>query len=187
MQRLTLLAIAMFSCLLWAGIAAAQTPQDAPCQLTNFRDAQTITIRGVVSSAPHDMTFVVPGCHNAVVLLYAGDDGSGLPADELQRDNNLEDFRRYTTATYKGSRKNLCMQCPKYEVQATLVGKLSVAPDTIPEGLWKDNLGMLHDKSGKLVGQAGFGHPPVYRYCIAIKSVSVLTARKLPKPAVSTP
>jgi hypothetical protein len=79
------------------------------------------------------------------------------------------------------------MQCARYRVQATLVGKLSIAPDTIPEGQWKDKLGMLHDKSGKFVGKAGFGHPPVYRHCMAIKSVSDLKARELPEPAVSKP
>ena len=169
------------------GTATAQAVQDVPCQLLKFRDGQTVTLHGQVISGPHDMLFSVLGCREVVVLLYAGEDGSGLQADALQRDKNLEDFRRYTTAVYKRTRKNPCMQCSKYQVQATLVGKLSIAPDPVPEGQWKDKLGMLHDSSGKVVGKAGFGHPPIYRYCLTIKSVSDVKAHEHPKPAVAKP
>jgi hypothetical protein len=78
------------------------------------------------------------------------------------------------------------MQCPKYEVEATLTGRLDVAPDSFPEGQWKDKLGMLHDRSGKFVGKAGFGHPPIQKYQLIIEAVSDVAARQLPKPKVSS-
>ena len=70
------------------------------------------------------------------------------------------------------------MQCPKYKVEATLTGVLSVA--TIPPGLTKDNLGFLRDSSGKIVGKVGFGHPtPLFKYQLAIRSASDVIARPI--------
>jgi hypothetical protein len=153
----------------------------------SFRDGQTVALHGRVVSGPHDLLLTVPECEGAIVLVFAGEDRSGLPGDELQRDKNLDDFRRYTSAVYERTSENLCMQCSKYEVEATLAGKLSIAPETIPEGQWKDKLGLLHDESGKIVGKAGFGHPPIYKYSLSIRSVADVKVQKLPIPTIPKP
>jgi hypothetical protein len=113
-----------------------------------------------------------------VVLVYAGDEDTGTQASQLQKDKLLKRFRRYTSETYKDTGKSLCIQCSKYEVAATLTGRLDVA--TIPEGATKDPMGFARDASGKVVGKVGWGHPvPIYKYRLVIESVSEVDARKL--------
>jgi hypothetical protein len=168
------------------GVASAQPSRvESSCPLSTFKSGQTVTVHGKIGQAPHDMTLVVSGCSDAVVLVYAGDLESRESSDKLLKDKNLEQFEKYTSATYrKIGGKGICIQCPKYEVEATLTGRLDVAADTVPEGLWKDKLGMLHDQSGKFVGEAGFGHLPMQKYRLVIESVSDVAARELPKPKV---
>jgi len=171
--------------LFFAAFASAQSATGGRCPLSTFTNGQTVTIHGKVGQAPHDMALVVPGCSEAVVLAYAGDPESRESSEKLLKDESFKRFEKYTRATYgKIGRKGICMQCPKYEVEATLTGRLDVAPDTAPEGQWKDKLGMLHDQSGKFVGKAGFGHPPTQKYRLVIESVSDVAARELPKPKV---
>jgi len=163
--------------------ACAQSKAEAGCPLRGFTDGQRVSIRGKVGQAPHDMALMVPGCGEAVVLVYAGDPDSGESSDKLLRDASFLRFQKCTRASYwKVDGKGICMQCPMYEVEATLSGRLDVAPDAVPEGQWKDKLGMLHDSSGKLVGRAGFGHPATQRYRLVIELVSDVRARKLPRP-----
>jgi hypothetical protein len=162
--------------------ASAQSKPDDLCQLSTVKDGQSVSLLGKVEDAAHDMVFLPTGCTEAVVLVYAGDPDSGESSDKLLKDKNLEHFHKYTRAAYgKIGRKGMCLQCPMYEVRATLTGRLNVAPDVVPEGLWKDKLGMLHDQTGKVVGEAGFGHPPIWKYRLAIESVSNVAAKKLPK------
>ncbi|MBI3476595.1 MAG: hypothetical protein HY010_12755 [Acidobacteria bacterium] len=131
------------------------------------------------------MVFLPAGCTETVVLVYAGNSESGELSEKLVKDKNLERFGKYTRATYgKIGRNGTCAQCAMYEVRATLTGRLNVAPDVVPQGLWKDKLGMLHDQTGKFVGQAGFGHPPIWKYRLAIVSVSNVEAKKLPEPKI---
>ena len=166
-------------------IAACALAQAATrtCPLSTFASGQTVTVHGRVSQNPHDMALVVPGCSEAIVLVYAGDPESRVPAEKLLRDRNFKRFDKYTRASYgKMGSKGFCEGCPKYEVEATLTGRLDVAADAVPEGEWKDKLGFLHDQSGKFVGQAGFGHPPTQKYRLVLESVSNVTARKLPNP-----
>lgn len=163
--------------------ASAQSKTDDLCQLSTIRDGQTVSLLGKVENAPHDMVFLPTGCTATVVLVYAGDPESGASRDKLLKDKDLEHFDKYTRATYgKIGRKGMCGQCAMYEVRATLTGRLNIAPDVVPEGLWKDKLGMLHDQTGQFVGKAGFGHPPIWKYRLAIESVSNVAAKKLPKP-----
>jgi hypothetical protein len=175
----------LVSLLFFASSASAQSASGSMCLLVSVTNGQTITVRGKVEQAPHDMALVVPGCGEALVLVYAGDPESRESTEKLLKDENLKRFEKYTRATYrKVGGKGICLQCPKYEVEATLSGRLDVASDTVPEGQWKDKLGMLHDQSGKFVGKAGFGHPPTQKYQLVIESVSDVAARKLPKPQV---
>lgn len=160
-------------------VAFSQEPAQGECVLASAKNAQTLTVRGKVVSTAHDMLLVVQGCEDRLVLVYAGDLDTGVPSGRLRRDRNFTRFNKYVGATYKSSDKEICMQCPMYAVEATFTGRLDVA--TIPEGLKKDNLGFLHDESGKIVGKAGFGHPaPAYKYRLVIESVSDVVARKLP-------
>ena len=166
--------------------ASAQSVEGA-CPLSAFKNGQTVTVHGKVGQASHDMALVVPGCSEAAVLVYAGDPESRESGEKLLKDESFKRFEKYTRATYgKIGSKGICMQCPKYEVEATLTGRLDVAPDSFPEGQWKDKLGMLHDQSGKFVGKAGFGHPPIQKYQLIIEAVSDVAARELPKPKVSS-
>ncbi len=166
--------------LLGPAVALSQEPAQGECVLASAKNAQTLTVRGKVVSTSHDMLLAVRGCVDRVVLVYAGDADTGVPSERLRRDRAFRRFEQYTKATYKSSGKDICMQCAKYDVEATFTGRFDVA--TIPEGLKKDNLGFLHDESGKIVGKAGFGHPtPAYKYRLVIESVSDVVARKRPR------
>jgi hypothetical protein len=161
--------------------AFAQKQVDA-CILDAAKDGQTITVRGKTAQQPHDLGFNIVGCSDLVVLTYAGDRDNDVSANQLRQDENLKRFQKYTTATYKSTGKNICIQCMKYgDVQATLTGKLEIA--AIPPGTTKDQIGFLHDASGKIVGTSGFGHPTrIFKYRLVILSVSDAKARKLAKP-----
>lgn len=171
----------------FAASASVQSAASGMCPLSTFTNGQTATIHGTVGQASHDLALVVPGCSEAVVLVYAGDPESRQSSERLIKDERLKRFKKYSRATYdrKIGEKGICMQCPKYQVEATLTGRLDVASDTISGGRWKDKLGMLHDQSGKFVGKAGFGHPPIQKYRLVIEAVTDVEARKLPKPNVS--
>jgi hypothetical protein len=178
--------ITIVGLLFFAAAALAQSAGGSACPLSTFTNGQIVTIHGKVESAPHDMALVVPGCSHPVVLVYAGDPESQESREKLLKDESFKRFEKYTRATYrKFGAKGICEQCPKYAVEAKLTGRLDVAPDAVPKGQWKDKLGMLHDQSGKFVGKAGFGHPPIQKYRLVIESVSDVTAKDLPKPKPS--
>jgi hypothetical protein len=100
------------------------------------------------------------------------------PLRDKAQAKSLAKFKKYTSATKKSIGNSICIQCPKYEVEATLTGTLTIA--SVPSGFSKDNLGFLHDASGKIVGQVGFGHPiPLYKYQLAIEYASDVIARLL--------
>jgi hypothetical protein len=146
------------------------------CPLDSAKDGQVITFRGKVVHAPHDMTLEIAGCTDSVVLVYA-DDGSAAPGNGVPG-GDIAKFRAYTNATTKRVGGAACLQCPKYEVEATLSGRLALA--VVPAGLTKDGLGFLRDSSGKIVGKVGFGHPiPLYKYQLAIQAASDIEARRL--------
>ena len=179
------LLLLLFNFSAWAG---AQQADQSGCVLSTATNGQVVTVRGKVRSEPHDMGFAIPGCNDTVLLTYAGDRDTDVSADQLQKDENLRQFRDYTSAVYKSTKKNLCVQCMKYgDVEATLTGKLEIA--TMPPGTSIDTTGFIHDSSGKVVGKFGWGHPvPFAKYRLVIQSVSNVAARKLPKPETkSTP
>jgi hypothetical protein len=167
-----------FAC---SAAAFAQNPADA-CVLDTAANGQAITVHGQAVDEPHDLAFKVVGCDDVVVLAYAGDQDTDVGADQLRTDENLERFKKYTSAVYKSSGKDICMECARYgDVQATLTGKLEVA--TIPPGTVKDSMGFLRDASGKVAGKWGWGLPvPFARYRLVIFSAADVKAKKLPKP-----
>ena len=151
----------------------------ADCPLYSENDGAKITLHGEVRGGAHDMLFSVPGCKENLVLVYAEDEGTAVRSSRL--DKGLQDFKKLTSATYRGTEGNICLQCPQYEVEATLTGTLNIA--VVPEGFTKDAMGFVHDKSGKVIGKAGFGHPvPFAKYRLVIESASNVVARKLSYP-----
>jgi len=160
----------------------ASVANESNCLLLSMRNGQKITLRGKVRSTAHDMAFGVPGCDQTVLLTYAGDRDNDVSATELRKDKELIRFQKYTSEVYKNTGKNICMACPKFgDVEADLTGKLEVA--IMPDGATKDLAGFLRDRSGKLIGTYGWGHPvPFAAYRLVIESVSQVTARKLPRP-----
>ena len=167
-------------------MAFAQNQFEATCILGTAKNGQIITVHGKAVQQPHDLGFHVVGCDDLVMLTYAGDRDTDVTADHLRRDENLKRFREYTSAVYKSTKKHMCLQCMQYgDVEATLTGKLEIA--TIPTGTNKDQMGFLHDASGKVVGTSGFGHPTrMFKYRLVIVSVADAKARKLPKPEPSS-
>lgn len=160
---------------------------DSGCILSTASNGQVITVHGKTVQEPHDLGFEIAGCKETVLLTYAGDQDNEVSAIELHRDENLARFRKYTTSTYKSTKKSICMQCMKYgDVEAILTGKLEIA--SIPPGTTKDPTGFLRDPSGKVVGKWGWGHPvPFAGYRLVIQSVSKVTARKIPRSSSDKP
>jgi hypothetical protein len=159
----------------------ASAANESNC-LLSMRNGQKITLRGKVRSTAHDMAFDVPGCDQTVLLTYAGDRDNDVSATELRKDKELIRFQKYTSEVYKSTGKNICMECPKFgDVEADPTGKLEVV--TMPDRATKDRAGFLRDRSGKLIGTYGWGHPgPFAGYRLVIESVSQVTARKPPRP-----
>jgi hypothetical protein len=143
-------------------------------------------VEGKAVQQPHDLGFQVMGCADLVILAYAGDPDTDVTAAQLRMDKKLKQFQKYTSAVYKGDKKNICLECPQYtDVKATLSGRLEIA--SIPTGTTKDTMGFLHDTSGKVVGTSGFGHPTrMFKYRLVVLSVADVQARKLPKPKPPT-
>lgn len=177
----------LFLSLIGSATAVAQNQPDAACILSTAKNGQTITAHGKAVQQPHDLGFRVVGCDDVVILTYAGDQDTDVPADRLRRDEHLKRFQKFTSAVYKSTTKDICEQCMQYgDVEATLTGKLEIA--TIPPDTTKDQMGFLHDASGKIVGTSGFGHPTrMFKYRLVILSASDVKARKLPKPRVANP
>jgi len=166
----------------WREVSCLQN-QPEVCILDAAKNGQTLTARGKTVQQPHDLGFAISGCHDIVILAFAGDPDTDVRRDQLRKDQNLKHFQTYTSAVYKGTKKNKCNQCMKYgDVEATLTGKLEVA--TIPPGTTKDQMGFLHDASGKVVGTSGYGHPNrMFRYRLVILSVDDATAKRLARPS----
>jgi hypothetical protein len=174
--------ISLLFILLICSVTAFGQSSTGACILETAKDGQSITLRGKTAQEPHDLVFDIEGCSDVVVLTYAGYPDNKVNADQLHQDESLKRFQKYTTAAYKSSGKNICMECMKYrDVEATLTGKLEIA--AVPSGTTKDRQGFLHDASGKIVGTSGFGHPtPMFKYRLVILSASDVKASKQSKP-----
>jgi hypothetical protein len=178
-----LVMLALFFSVSFGRLLTAQTPASNACTLRSLTDAETVSIHGKVVHGAHDLLFMTEGCSDPIVLEYAGSPDSGETSTAPVQSEAVRRFQEYVGSNYSSGGKGICGQCPKYEVEALLTGRLDVASDFVPQGQWKDKVGFLHDsQSGKIVGQAGFGHPPEYRYRLTIRSVSQLKAQRLPKP-----
>jgi hypothetical protein len=93
---------------------------------------------------------------------FAGD----VPAVQrtpVELDKNNKDFKQFDSLLATPFKKGgMCLGCNRYEVTATLVGRLdAVANAAIP-----------YDKAGKITGFGGFGHMNAYSARLVLQSVS---------------
>jgi hypothetical protein len=181
---------------LCSGATFGQDTNDSGCVLSSLSNGQTLTVRGKVDRSMHDMLLVVSNCKEVAVLTYAGERDAlhgvssttiNLPREtpvgnganlKLQKDRGFSLFEKYVNALYKSTRKNHCIACYKYKVEATFTGRLDVS----------NKVGLIRDeKAQKIIGMDGFGHPiPFTRYRLVLESVSDVVARKLPRPGTET-
>lgn len=167
---------------LLASVAATgQQIPTARCALEKASDGEQIVLAGRIERTAHDLLLRLPNCEAGVLLEYAGAPGSGVSVTKLRRDRSLAYFEKVSNARYKSSNHEICASCFKYDVEATFVGILNVA--SVPAGTTRDQFGFARDESGKVVANAGWGHPtPVYRYRLVIESVSDVHTQAIPKP-----
>lgn len=171
-------------------VTSAQRPDQNVCTLSSFTNGQIVTVHGKIVHGSHDMTLDITNCER-VVLTYADDPNFSHTASatsinvphetrvdnrtalQLLRDREFRRFEKYVGANYKGTNRRPCMECYKYEVEATFRGRLDVSRKV---GLTID------EQTHNIVSMDGFGHPrPFTRYRLVIGSVSDVVARKLPR------
>jgi hypothetical protein len=155
---------------------------ESTCILSTARNGQVITAKGRARSTAHDLAFDILGCDETVLITFAGDQDNDVSVAELNRDEELRRFQKYTTSVYTGRGKSVCMECSKYrDVEAKLTGKLEIA--TMPPGATRDKANFIRDGSGKIIGTFGWGHPgPFAAYRLVILSAADVKAKKLPPP-----
>ena len=82
-----------------------------------------------------------------------------------------KDFKQFDSLLAQPHQKGLdmCLGCARYEVSATLVGRL----DTVADAMVK------RDASGKIVGLGGFGNMNAYPARLVLESVSNVTPKEI--------
>ena len=93
---------------------------------------------------------------------YAGD----VPAVQrtaVTLDKNNKDFKQFDSLLATPFKKGgMCLGCNRYEVTATLVGRVDAA----------EKAAIPYDKAGKIIGFGGFGHMNAYSARLVLESVS---------------
>jgi len=88
----------------------------------------------------------------------------------VQLDKNSKDFKQFdsllSTPFWKGG---MCLGCSRYEVTATLVGRLDGVEDP----------SLRRDSEGKIVGFGGFGHMNAYSARLVLQSVSDVVPKEI--------
>lgn len=85
-------------------------------------------------------------------------------------DKNNKDFKLFDSQLATPYKKGgMCLGCNKFEVTATLVGRL----DSV------EKAGVQRDKAGKIVGFGGFGHMNSYAARLVLQSVSDVTSKEI--------
>ena len=85
-------------------------------------------------------------------------------------DKNSKDFKLFDSQLATPYKKGgMCLGCNKFEVTATLVGRLDAV----------EKAGVQRDKAGKIVGFGGFGHMNAYRARLVLQSVSDVTSKEI--------
>jgi len=100
---------------------------------------------------------------------FAGD----VPAVErtpVTLDKNSKDFKQFDSLLATPYKKGgMCLGCNRYEVTATLVGRLDAVKDAK----------LTRDKSGKITGFGGFGHMNAYPARLVLQSVSDVVSKEI--------
>lgn len=85
----------------------------------------------------------------------------------LQKD---KEFKQFDSLLSQAHQKNsMCLGCMRYEVAATLVGRLDAVADAT----------LKRDASGKIIGFGGFGNMNAYPAQLVLQSVSDVTPKEI--------
>ncbi|MGD0522591.1 MAG: hypothetical protein ABSA48_15150 [Terracidiphilus sp.] len=88
----------------------------------------------------------------------------------VQLDKSNKDFKQFDSLLSAPFKKGgMCLGCNRYEVTATLVGRLDGVEDAT----------MRRDDAGKITGFGGFGHMNAYSARLVLQSVSDVTAKEI--------
>lgn len=90
------------------------------------------------------------------------------PAVALARDKGFKQFDSLLAQRHDQS-GGVCLGCPRYQVQATLVGRLDAVTTA----------GVQRDASGKIVGLDGFGNLNAYPARLVLESVADVTPKEI--------
>jgi len=90
------------------------------------------------------------------------------PAVPLTRDKAFKQFDSLLAQRHDQS-GGVCLGCPHYQVQATLVGRLDAVASA----------GVQRDASGKIVGMDGFGNLNAYPARLVLESVADVTPKEI--------
>ena len=86
----------------------------------------------------------------------------------LRRDKDFKQFDSLLAQTHqKGA--DMCLGCTRYEVTATLVGRLDSVADAT----------LKRDAAGKIVGFGGFGNMNAYPARLVLQSVTDVTPKEI--------
>jgi hypothetical protein len=82
-----------------------------------------------------------------------------------------KDFKQFDSLLAQTHQRgaDLCLGCTRYEVTATLVGRLDAVADAT----------LKHDASGKIIGFGGFGNMNAYPARLVLQSVSDVTPKEI--------
>ena len=82
-----------------------------------------------------------------------------------------KDFKTFDSLLAQKHEKgaDMCLGCTRYEVTATLVGRLDAVADA----------SLAYDASGKIVGFGGFGNMNAYPARLVLQSVSDVTPKEI--------
>jgi hypothetical protein len=156
-------------------------------------DGKIVRIKATVAAGFDQFALKGPGCGhyvNAIWLSYPeGTKGKAGPVALLQMQmahnftgtvqapartpvilDKSKDFKQFDSllaTSHKGAA--MCLGCTRYEVTATLVGRL--------DGV--DDAGVRRDAAGKIVGVAGFGNMNLYKARLVLQSVSDVTPQEV--------
>ncbi|MGB9409181.1 MAG: hypothetical protein WCA89_16730 [Terracidiphilus sp.] len=88
----------------------------------------------------------------------------------VELDKNSKDFKQFDSLLATPFKKGgMCLGCNRYEVTATLVGRLDAVKDAKLE----------RDNAGKITGFGGFGHMNAYPARLVLQSVSDVVSKEI--------
>jgi hypothetical protein len=136
----------------------------ADCGITINRNIWLSYPEGIKAKAGPAVMVQVQPARN-----FAGD----VPAAQrmpVTLEKNSKEFKLFDSQLATPYQKGgMCLGCNKFEVTATLVGRL----DTV------DKASVQRDKAGKIIGFGGFGHMNAYAARLVLQSVSDVTSKEI--------